>query len=135
MADFSSLNGINSAAYTNYMIGNEYSKKMQETVGKTADKNATDEELMDACKEFEAYFLEQVYKEMSGTVDAFKRDDSDMSNALSMTSSNSLVDYFKSQTLQSLAVQTSETQSTGLAAMLYENLKRNMGEDPGSISQ
>ena len=30
--------------------------------------NATDDELMEVCKEFEAYFTEQVYKEMLKTV-------------------------------------------------------------------
>ena len=32
---------------------------------------ATDDELMDVCKEFEAYFLEQVYKEMKKTISIF----------------------------------------------------------------
>ena len=31
-------------------------------------KDATDEDLMKVCKEFESYFLEQVFKEMQKTV-------------------------------------------------------------------
>ena len=55
-----------SAMYQNYnqtaagsMTGNQISQLQ----GKDMSQ-ATDEELMDACKEFEAYFMEQVMKEM-----------------------------------------------------------------------
>lgn len=78
-------------------------------------ENATDQELMDACKEFEAYFLEQVFKEMSKTVMS-----SDESG-----SNGSLVSYFKDQTLTSIAKDSTEQNSLGLAKMLYEQMKRN----------
>ena len=40
---------------------------------------ATDDELMDVCKEFEAYFLEQVYKEMKKTIPENEDQDASMS--------------------------------------------------------
>ena len=66
---------------------------------------------------------------MEESVTAFSdKDDSSIGSALSMdATSNSLVDYFKNQTLQSVASTTTETQSTGLAKMLYENMKRTYG--------
>lgn len=79
--------------------------------------NASDEELMDACKKFEAYFLEQCFKEMLKTV---KNDDE-----YSSASTSTLVDYFKDEMVQKLADQSTETNSLGLAQMLYEQMKRN----------
>ena len=126
MPDFSNLSGISSAAYTDYAAKNQYSNDVQKVVS-NAPKSETEKELMEACKQFEAYFLEQVFKEMTKTVDAFKSDDSQMSDALSMTSSNSLVDYFKDLTIQDIASTSVDTQSNGLAQMLYENMKRTYG--------
>lgn len=126
MPDFSNLSGISSAAYTDYAAKTQYSNEVQKAVEK-APTSETEKELMDACKKFEAYFLEQVFKEMSKTVDAFKTDDSQMSDALSMTSSNSLVDYFKDLTIQDIASTAADNQSNGLAQMLYENMKRTYG--------
>lgn len=76
---------------------------------------ADDEKLMDACKQFEAYFLEQVFKEMQKTV---KIDQSD-------STQNSMLDFFKDQTIQKIAADSTEHQSLGLAQMLYEQMKRN----------
>lgn len=91
--------------------------KLQNTV--SADyTNSTEEELMDACKEFEAYFLEQVFKGMEKTV--MKSDEGD-------SSTSNLVDYFKDSTIQELASQSTESNSLGLAQMLFEQMKRNYG--------
>lgn len=80
---------------------------------------AGDEELLEACKEFESYFLEQVFKEMQKTVDVFK-DENSISNY-----SNSMVDYFRDQTITELAKTSTETNGLGLAQTLYEQMKRN----------
>lgn len=88
-------------------------------VSKSASKdysNATDTELMDACKQFEAYFLEQIFKEMEKTV--VKAEDKDSSNS-------QLQDYFKGETIKELAKQSTDQNSLGLAQMLYEQMKRN----------
>ncbi|MCR5279566.1 MAG: rod-binding protein [Lachnospiraceae bacterium] len=77
---------------------------------------ATDEELMAACKKFEAYFLEQCFKEMSKTVgkDEFESG-----------STSTLVDFYKDNLIQNIAEQSTEKESLGLAQMLYEQMKRN----------
>lgn len=92
-------------------IKNDYSK-------------ATDEELMEACKQFEAYFLEQVFKEMSKTTKLTEEEGSN----------NTMVEYFKEQTIQKIAADSTETNSLGLAQSLYEQMRRNYGVSPDSIS-
>lgn len=90
-----------------------YTKKLEEKAG--ADySNASDEELMSACKEFEAYFVEQMFKAMQKTV--VKSDDS---------KDNMLVDYFKDNLVQEYAKTATEQNDLGIARMLYEQMKRN----------
>ena len=93
------------------------SQKLQQTVSGDYS-NATSEELMEACKQFEAYFLEQMFKEMEKTIP--NQDDGD-------ASTQRLVDYFKDSSIQQLAADSTENNSLGLAQMLYEQMKRNYG--------
>lgn len=86
---------------------------------KTGYEDASDEELMDACKQFEAYFLEQMFKAMQKTVPNYSTE------SMSSSSSN-LMDYYKEQMIQQVAADTTEQSSLGLAQMLYEQMKRNM---------
>lgn len=114
------INALTSA-YTNYadtLTGSQTSKSAASISAlENKDlKGATDEELMDVCKEFESYFLEQVMKEMTKTIG-----DED-----SESSSSSMVDYFKDTTLQSLAKESTEQNSLGLAQTLFDQMKRNM---------
>lgn len=78
--------------------------------------DATDEELLEACQEFEAYFVEQMFKEMAKTIP-------ESEETSSYTSS--LKDYFQDNMMQEIASDTTEQNSLGLAQMLYEQMKRN----------
>ncbi|MBP9996702.1 MAG: rod-binding protein [Lachnospiraceae bacterium] len=112
------INGLTSV-YSDYMsetAKNAQSDKLK-SVAKGDYSNATDDELMDACKQFESYFLEQVFKEMAKTVPTGNTEDQATSN---------LVDFFKDSTIQELASNSTETNSLGLAQMLYEQMKRNI---------
>lgn len=110
----------NISAYTDYLASQSTSAdKLKEKLGNTNYQTAGDDELLAACKQFEAYFLEQVFKEMQKTVDCVKDEEN--------SSNNSLVDYFKDTTLQDLAATSTETQGLGIAQMLYEQMKRNYG--------
>lgn len=86
---------------------------------------ASEKELMDACKQFEAYFLEQMFKEMMKTIP----ENEEMSS-----SGTTMLDYFKDEMLQKVAADSTEQQSLGLAQMLYEQMKRNYGISPDSLS-
>lgn len=80
-------------------------------------RQKSDDELMEVCKEFESYLLEQVFKEMEKTSSIFGEDEDG--------SSSQLVDYFKDTTIAELASQSTEQNGLGLAQMLYEQMKRN----------
>ena len=94
---------------------NVQSQKLQNSV--SADySSATEKELMDACKQFEAYFLEQVFKGMEKTIPKSEEGDASTQN---------LLDYFKDTTIQQLAEDSTESNGLGLAQMLFEQMKRN----------
>jgi flagellar protein FlgJ len=114
------IKGLNATALTDYAMQeskNASTIALQNKLQNTSN-TSTDDELMEACKSFEAYFLEQMFKEMQKSVDALKPETED--NATS-----TLVDFFKDQTLQEICSTSVDTQSNGFAQMLYENLKRN----------
>lgn len=131
------LNGINASAYNDYMQQQtQYAAgdKLKQTLlnaaenAKGSGQQQTEEinqELMGACKQFEAYFLEQVFKEMQKSVDALKPDQE--------SSNKQLVDFFKDRTLQDITAQSTETQGLGFAQMLYENMKHTVGMSAADI--
>lgn len=82
------------------------------------NRNATDEELMKACKDFEAYLLEQVFKNMEKTV--MKDEDEE---------ENDYLVQFGDMLYEEYAKMASESQSIGLAQMLFESMKRNSQSD------
>lgn len=99
-------------AQKEYAVRNAEADKLTNKLKNSSE--ATDGELMEVCKDFEAYFMEQVYKEMWKTV---PKEESD--NAV-------LVDYFKEQAISTLALKSVENNNgTGLAQTLYEQMRRN----------
>ena len=106
-------------------IGSLYTDQMTQAASNTSgdnlkaklnnSANATDDELMEVCKEFEAYFTEQVYKEMLKTVPKHEGE-----------KTSALVDYFKDMTVSQIAKDTAnEGNGVGLAQSLYEQMRRN----------
>jgi flagellar protein FlgJ len=67
---------------------------------------------MDVCKSFEAYFVEQMFKEMKKTVP--------QSNE-----KNEYMDYFGDMLYEEYADDVTERGDIGIAQMLYESMKRN----------
>ena len=72
----------------------------------------TDEELMEVCKSFESYMIEQVMKGMEKTIPG---DDEE----------NAYLEMFGDMLYQEYAKSATENQELGLAQMLYESMKRN----------
>lgn len=85
---------------------------------KGVGSSSTADELKEVCKEFESYFMEQVYKEMFKSIGKEEKGDSSLA---------SLVDYFKDTAIQTLASQTTEQSGGPLAQQLYKQMKRNYG--------
>lgn len=112
--DFNSIGSI----YNQYMsdkVSNANSTASKIDTKKDYSK-ATDDELMDVCKEFESYFLEQCFKEMLKTVDT---------DEFSSSSTSTLVDYYKDEMVRKIASESTDKEGLGLAQMLYEQMKRN----------
>lgn len=109
------INGM----YLANQIKNSQTEALKNEI-KTDYSKATDEELMSACKQFEAYFLEQVMKGMQKTVPE---------SQFTSASTSSLVNYYKDAMTQEMAKQSTETNSVGLAQMMYEQMRRNYGLD------
>ena len=88
----------------------------------------TEDELMEVCKEFEAYFTEQVFKSLERMVPESDEESS---------STSSYMDYFGDMLTQEYAKSSTESNNgkgLGIAQMLYEQMKRNYGLDTASTS-
>ncbi|MCR5654856.1 MAG: rod-binding protein [Lachnospiraceae bacterium] len=117
------MDNIDLSSLSNYYssIADNYTSPTANSISGMSDKTmkgATEEELMDACKEFESYLLEQVFKQMDKTTKLFSDEEDSGSGTM-------MVDYFKDSTIAKLATQSTEQQGLGLAQMLYEQMSRN----------
>lgn len=112
------INGLNTD-YTNYMSQSTAASAKMDQIKNMDYANATDEELLGACKQFEQYFVEMTLKEVFKTVDLFGMNES-TSNAM-MTSK----DLMKDSMVQTFAEKITENANLGLAQQLYESMKRN----------
>ena len=76
-------------------------------------EKADDEELMEVCESFEAYFIEQVMKEAKKTVLSDEDEESDY------------LQYFGDILVQEYSTMISESGDLGIARNLYDSMKRN----------
>ena len=88
-------------------------EKLSSSLSGIENGTATDEELMDACKDFEAYLVEQVIKSAKKAM----LSDEDSEGAY--------MKMFGDTLTQSYAEMITETADLGIAQMLYESMKRN----------
>ncbi len=79
---------------------------------KLQNNSATDEELLDVCKSFEAYLLEQVMKEMQKSVDSEEK-------------KNDYLEQFGDMLYEEYSKKATEGQGLGVAQMLFDAMKRN----------
>lgn len=91
-------------------------ESLETSLNSTDYSAATQDELMKVCKDFESYFLEQVFKSMKKMVP-----ESDEKSS----SGSSYLDYFGDSLVQEMAASATETNDFGIAKMLYEQMKRN----------
>lgn len=114
--DYSDIASMYGNTYAS--AANQTASKLKNTLGSTNYAAASKDELMDACKQFEAYFVEQMFKAMMKTVPSSE-------NTSNYTST--MMDYYKDQMIQSMAEENTNQGGFGLAQMLYEQMKRNYG--------
>ena len=78
----------------------------------TSSENNFDDKLMEACKSFESYFVDQVIKEMRKTVPKDEEDKDTYS-------------YFEDLLYREYAESITEQGELGLSQILYESMKRD----------
>lgn len=100
-------------------FGNSYLDTMKQNTASSAENaaskdysSATEEQLFDACKEFETYFIEQMFEAMKETV---HKEDSSESSYMNMFEDNLYQEYAKN---------VADSGQLGLAQTLYEQMKR-----------
>lgn len=98
----------------NTLSSTKTTESLSDSLGRVS-ADTTDEELMEACKSFESYFVEQMYKGMEKTI--MKAEDEEKSN--------DYLSYFKDTMYQNYAETTMEQGGFGLAQILYDSMKRN----------
>ena len=111
------INGLSSQ----YASSEYYSQSVNDIKENISNKDfskATDEELMDACKTFEAYFIEQAFKGMEKMIPKSDDDKTSMSTSYS--------DMFMGKLYQEYSeLATERDDGIGIAKMLFEQMKRN----------
>lgn len=116
------ITGIDASSYySDYysQAANASADALEKTLGKVGSET-TEDELMSACKEFEAYFIEQIFKGMEKTI--MKADDDESSTT------SQYKEYFGDMQIQAYAkAATEQGNGIGLASQLYEQMKRNYG--------
>lgn len=107
----SSLYGLNSSMYS---ASTSKVESLSGSLSNLDQTNATDDELMDACKQFESYFVEQVLKGMEKTIDRADEEED-----------NGYFDMAKDMLTQEYASVITDNADMGIARMLYDSMKRN----------
>ena len=120
--------------YANSTYTNQTTNSISSKLNSTDFSKATDDELMEVCKDFESYFVEQMLKSMAkmSSVDGSNSDNIYASlfgvTEDSDSGMNTLSSYFGDELMSSMADKVVENQSgkgLGIAQTLYEQMKRN----------
>lgn len=118
------LSGLTNNLSTQYsqVYATASDSKLTQTL-KNTSKDTSDEELLDACKQFEQYFVEQVFKEMEKTLPEG-----------GIMGDNEYASMFGDTYVQTLAESVTDSGQLGLAQQLYESMSKqskavNLSED------
>ena len=104
--------------YSDYLTSTATKASNLEKTLQGANSRKSDDELLDACKQFEAYFYEQVYKNMEKAM--VPDEDSD--------ANDTIIDYYKGNLLTQYSksiVEQNGNNGNSLAQQLYDQMKRN----------
>lgn len=117
---------IDNTYFTNYATS--ASDVSADKVSGSIQNASTDDEMMDACKEFEAYMVQQMFKNMQEAAKIFSDDEDD--------DSNDYVDMFSDNYLQTISENmVNSGQGIGLAEQLYNSMVRNSGSTSVTTAQ
>lgn len=89
---------------------------------------STDEETLEACQQFEAYMIEQMYKNMQEASKILTEDEEE-------DDSSQYVDMFQDNYIQAIAQSmVNSGQSIGIAEKLYESIMKNSGTSAEAVA-
>lgn len=106
------VNSVFGYGQTNTVSNDTTAQALSSALNTENLQNSTDEELMDVCKSFESYFVEQVMKEAKKMV---RSEDEE----------NQYIQYLGDTLLQEYSDTITEQGNLGIAQMLYDSMKRN----------
>jgi flagellar protein FlgJ len=115
--DISGLTSTYTEAFSS-LANSQSATQLQSKLTSGADPSATEEELMDVCKQFESYFLEQVYKAMWKTVPQTE---------YSSNATATIMELQQEQMIQTMAETSTSQNGLGLAQSLFEQMRQNYG--------
>lgn len=102
--------GAYGSEYADTLVKNNNASLKLENTLNNIGKGTSDEELMEACKSFEGYLVEQVIKASQAIVNKEEEE-------------GEYVSMFKDQLYQSYAQMVVDSGSLGLAQQFYDNIK------------
>jgi len=97
---------------TSNMETSNTTKKLESKLKDNNLDKMPDEELMEACKSFETYFVEQVIKAMRKTIPNNEE-------------KNDYMNYFGDMLYEKYSENITDSGELGIAQVLYESMKRN----------
>lgn len=116
------LNTTNTSSFTS-----KATSALEDKLGGKDLSKATDEELMAVCKDFEAYFVEQMFQAME-KMSHITSDDEEEEGVISSGYATQMQEYFQEELLSEYsknAANSNGGEGLGIAGMLYEQMKRN----------
>ena len=133
------ISNVNSI-YTNGTYASGTGNSLEDKINNKDLSKATDDELMEVCKDFESYFVEQMLKSMEKMAKIDSDDDSSTSLFNSMASiggesdsaMSTLGSYFGDEMIKNYAELFTESDNgkgLGIAQTLYQQMKRNYTVD------
>ena len=106
------------SALQNKVDTNQYQANKMKNSIKNLSKDTKEDELMQVCKDFESYFIEEVIKEMKNNM--LDKEDEDSSLA-------TLTDFHMDSVIEKVSDQVLDQSGMNLTQQLYEQMKRNYG--------
>lgn len=117
------IGGIGDTYLTNYST--TANDAISERLSNQVQAAESDEQMLDACKQFEAYLIQQMFKSMEESAKVFSDDDKD---------STDYVNMFQDNYLSTIAEQmVNSGQGLGIAEQLYESMQNNSGSAAATL--
>ena len=111
-----SIDGISTLANTNATTNYE-ANKLKNSVNNVSSET-TEDELLQVCKDFESYFIEQVIKQVKESLSLNEEENSSLAT---------LTDYNMDFAIEAISDQVLDEVGSNFTQQLYEQMKRNYG--------